>query len=291
MSSSSEELVGFLGLAPELRDKNTAKVVVVPVPFEASTSYGKGTADAPDAIIEASHQVEFFDEELHREPCSIGIYTEDPIGTSDDWDHTADALSKKAASLAKAGKFPLFLGGEHSITAPLVRGVAEVCPDVSVLHLDAHADLRYEYLDNKWSHACVMRRIFEMNIPFCSVGIRSFSQEEFDLITQHNIPVFYAHTIRDDANWMDKVIGSLGKNVYLTFDIDAVDISEVRATGTPEPGGLVWTQIIPFLRKLSASGRRFIGADLVELAPSSTDHTSSFYAARLAYKIIGYLAS
>ncbi len=281
---------GFLGLARKLRDKHTARVTVVPVPFEATTSFGTGTVYGPNAIISASQQVEFWDEQLQKEPCSIGIYTAPPVFARDDWTQTAQCLTQTAYSLAQKEKFPLFLGGEHSISAPIVKGMAKKYKDITVLHLDAHADLRDEYMGLKSSHACVMRRIFDMNIPFCSVAIRSLSHEEHELIIRHKLNILYAHQIREDKNWMEQIIGKLGEHIYITFDIDAVDISEVRATGTPEPGGLLWQDIMSFFEKLSLSGKKVVGADLVELAPQVNDRVSSFYAARLAYKMIAYFA-
>ncbi|MDX9701737.1 MAG: agmatinase [Candidatus Auribacterota bacterium] len=283
-----QELSGFLGLPDELTRFQSSRVVVVPVPFEATTSYGGGTKYGPDAIIEASHQVEFFDEQLACEPCNMGIFTEDPIDVSGGFDTVARLLRQKAVDLVKADKFALFLGGEHSITAPIVEGIFAQIPQLSVLHFDAHADLRDSYEGLTCSHASVMRRVFEMGVPFCSVGIRSFSKEEYDLINKHDLNIFYAHNIRSDCGWMDEVLNRLSDVVYITFDIDAVDISEVRATGTPEPGGLLWHEIITFLKKLAVSGKKVIAADLVELAPQDHDHTSSFYAARLAYKIVTY---
>ncbi len=287
---SEQELSGFLGLPDELNRFDSSRVIVVPVPFEATTSYGSGTQYGPDAIIEASHQVEFFDEQLACEPCSMGIFTDQPISVDGDFDKVANQLTSKAVELLDAEKFPFFLGGEHSISAPIIKGVFQKYPDLSVLHFDAHADLRDSYEGLPSSHACVMRRVFDMGVPFCSVGIRSFSQEEYELINQHKLNIFYAHTIHNNKTWMDDVIARLSDVVYLTFDIDAVDISEVRSTGTPEPGGLHWPEIILFLQKLSSSGKKFVAADLVELAPQEYDHTSSFYAARLAYKILTYCA-
>ncbi|RJP59521.1 MAG: agmatinase [Candidatus Auribacter fodinae] len=280
----------FLDLPPELCDRDTARVVVVPVPFEGSTSYGKGTIYGPHAIINASAQVELWDEMSECEPCEMGIATDDQITCGDGWTTMSAELSAKAVNLAKDKKFPFFLGGEHSISAPIVQGLSEVYKNLTVLHCDAHADLREEYQGLKWSHASVMKRIWEMGIPFASVGIRSLSAEEHDLICEHKLNVFFAHKRHDDPDWIDKVISKLGSHVYVTFDIDAVDISEVRATGTPEPGGLYWREIMMLFSKLHDSGKKVVGADLVEVAPCRHDHASTFYAARLAYKLISYLA-
>lgn len=241
---ADQELSGFLGLPDELKQFDSSRVVVVPVPYEATTSYGSGTKYGPDAIIEASHQVEFFDEQLACEPCEMGIYTDEPIDCNGSFESVAQQLTDKAAQLIAAGKFPFFLGGEHSITAPIVAGALQCCSNLTVLHFDAHADLRDSYEGLAYSHASVMKRVFEMNVPFCSVAIRSFSQEEYDLMNKHNLNIFFAHTIRDNDSWMDEVISRLSDVVYVTFDIDAVDISEVRSTGTPEPGGMRWPQIL-----------------------------------------------
>lgn len=284
---SDDVLTGFLGLDEELRQYDTARAVVVPVPFEATTSYGSGTCRGPAEIIEASHQVEFFDEISGAEPCEMGIFTDEPIGEGADFADLAEALRLKAIQLINDQKFPLFVGGEHSVTPPIVEGIAERYPDLTVLHFDAHADLRDTYEGKPWSHACAMRRVFDLDIGFCSVAIRSLSREEYDLINEHNLNVFFAHAMRENPNWMDDVLARLSDTVYITFDIDAVDISEVRATGTPEPGGMVWPQIMAFFEKIKQSGKKIVGADLVELAPREDDHVSSFYAARLAYKLIG----
>lgn len=280
----------FLDLPPELTDRESSRAVVVPVPFEGSTCYGKGTIYGPHAIIEASHQVELWDEQLRCEPCDMGICTEAPFVLNEDWEKNCASLAAKAQNLVKEKKFPLFLGGEHSLSGPIVKGIARQYPKLSVLHCDAHADLREEYLGLKWSHASVMKRIFEMNIPFTSVGIRSLSKEEHELITENNLNVFYAHERESQPDWIEQAIASLTDTVYLTFDIDAVDVSEVRSTGTPEPGGLYWREVIALLTALRKSGKKVVGADLVELAPRDSDVASTFYAARLAYKILAYLA-
>lgn len=280
----------FLDLPAGTSQKKTSKVSVVPVPFEQTTSYGTGTLYAPQSIIEASAQVELWDEELKREPCEIGIYTEPMIRPADNWTDTAKKISAVAQHLVKSKKFPFFLGGEHSISAPIISGILKEYPDITVLHLDAHADLRNKYQNKSWSHACVMRRIHDMGVPFCSVGVRSLSKEEHLFIERDNLNIVFANEINNSDSWIEKIIDNLGENVYLTFDIDVIDISEIRSTGTPEPGGILWYNILELLKKLSHSDKNFIGADLVEFSPTKHDPTSAFYAAKLIYKIISYLA-
>lgn len=262
---------------------------MIPVPFEASVSYKKGTKKAPRAIIAASQQVELYDIDLDREIHKVGIHTWKPLNCSSR-ERLFAALKKSTVKFLKDGKFPVYLGGEHTITIPIVQGMGQLNPKMWVLHFDAHSDLRDTYEDRPYSHACTMRRIFDFGLPFISVGVRSQDLEERQFAREHNISIYYESDLQRDDSWMGRVVEELGQTVYLTFDIDVLNPSEIRSIGSPEPGGLRWEQIMSFLKKLSDSGKAILGFDVVELAPAKDDHASNFICAKLTYKMIGYLA-
>jgi agmatinase len=276
----------YFDLPPPSSDENS-KVAIIPVPFEVSVSYGEGTANAPAAILEASHQVEFYDEELGCEPCDVGISTENPVSVEGEPATVLERIESKVADITKKGKLPLVLGGEHSITPAAVRGVASIDKDLTVVQLDAHADLRQEYDGTPLSHACAMARVRE-SFPAVQIGIRSLSTPEAEWIRKDGLSVFFAKEIHRNPNWMEQAIDSIKtKNVYVTIDVDAFDISIMPHTGTPEPGGLDWYQVTDFLGNLLQK-KRAIGFDIVELAPREGGHASDFLVAKLAYKCIGY---
>ncbi|HLC47410.1 MAG TPA: agmatinase [Candidatus Nanoarchaeia archaeon] len=264
------------------------KVVVLPVPYEGTVSYGKGTSEGPRAILIASSQLEAYDDELDCEPYKAGIWTEKEVPIEESAEKMVKSVYKAATPHITAGKFLLTLGGEHSIPSGIVRAYKEKYSDLSVLHLDAHGDMRDEYDDTKYSHAAVMRRIREF-CPAVQVGIRSVSKEEMVEIREKKIEktFFWARDIVGKEDWFDAAINQLGKNVYITLDIDVFDPSIVPSTGTPEPGGLQWWQVLHFLRGVFEK-RNVVGADIVELSPVPGLHASDFLAAKLAYKMIGY---
>lgn len=281
--------MNFLGLSEKECDFTSSKFVIMPIPYEETTSYGKGTKKGPDAILKASSQVEFFDEELEFETCKkIGISTLKPINFKKV--HGIEAISiidKAASKILDAGKVPIGLGGEHTISEGMVKAAIKKFPNVHIVHFDAHADMRDEYEGSKRSHACVMRRIVDLGASFTSIGIRSFSKDEFDYIQQFKNNYFFAHKIVDSLDWMNQVLDRINPPVYLTFDVDVFDSAIMPATGTPEPGGLSWYQTMNILKKL-LKNKQLIGADIVELAPKQNDHASDFMIAKLVYKIIGY---
>jgi agmatinase len=276
----------YFDLPSNLSDEK-ARVAVIPVPFETTVSYGRGTANAPDAILEASQQVEFYDDELGFEPCDVGISSEEPISIQGEPIDVLNRIESKVHDITKSGKLPLVLGGEHSITPAAVRGVAKVHDDFTVVQFDAHADLRQEYDGTPLSHACAMARVRE-NFPAVQIGIRSLSAPEAEWIKKDNLPVFFAKDIHHDQKWVEKAIDSIKtEKVYVTIDVDAFDISIMPHTGTPEPGGLSWYQVTDFLGRLLQK-KRAVGFDIVELAPREGGHASDFLVAKLAYKCIGY---
>jgi len=264
-----------------------ARAVVLPVPFERTTSYVPGTKNGPREIIAASAQVELYDEELGREVCDIGIHTlpamESPFASTEE---AFAEMRRVAAWLAGAGKFFVALGGEHALTAPLVAGVADVHPGVTVLQIDAHADLRDSYMGDHYSHASALRRVLE-SAPSVQVAIRNLSAPEAEAIPSLNTTVFYDWNMRSDPGWMDRVVDALGEKVYLTIDCDGLDPAIMPAVGTPEPGGLSWRELLTLL-KLVMAKKAVVAADVVELCPIPGFAAPNFLAARLVYKIIGY---
>lgn len=283
---------GYLNLPPELTELETAKAVIVPVPYEATTSYHMGTKNGPDAIIKASHQVELYDDELDCEPCEAGIATLEPLEIDRrDYKQPIIDTRTRTAAVLELGKFPIILGGEHSLSQGCIEAIHAKYPDVTLLHFDAHADLRDEYENTPYSHACIMRRVVEQGIPAVSVGIRNISQGEMDWVREAKPPV-KIHWGRDFFEKpldqiIGEILGQLGKTVWITFDVDGLDPSIMPATGTPEPGGLLWYQVMAILKRVFEK-KDVVGCDVTELAPMPGNHAPDFLTAKLIYKLIGY---
>ncbi|RMD49413.1 MAG: agmatinase [Ignavibacteria bacterium] len=285
----------FLGIEKEYSSYDNSEIVIVQAPLEKTVSYGKGTALGPKEILKASHYVEFYDEEFDRELCfEKGIAVLPELNFENIT--SAKALKKIENAVAKAlkdGKFVVTLGGEHSISSAPVKAYSEVFPDLTILQFDAHSDLRDEYEGSKYSHASVMARIAEFNQNIVQVGIRAQCKEEAAFIKKNKIKTFYMRDIasgKHGINWMKKIVDSLGKNVYITFDVDGFDPSLLPATGTPEPGGLFWDETMNLLKKISAK-KNIVGFDVVELAPSKNHTASNFITAKLVYKLMNYAFS
>jgi len=280
-------------LPPELSDPEKSPVVVLPVPFERTTSYGKGTSAGPAAILRASQSMELYDEELGLEPCDVGIATAPPfLPEAYDMAAAMDELEKECRRHMSAGKFLLTLGGEHSLTIAPVRAAKRVFGKKSglgIVQFDAHADLREEFEGTPYSHASVMRRVFNEGIPSLPIGIRSLSAPEARLARKAKIPIVWGHEMDGLAARFDALLAKLPERVYLTFDIDYFDPALVPATGTPEPGGGAWYPTLALLRRLFAA-KEVVAMDIVELAPIGGQPASDFVAAKLAYKCIGYWA-
>jgi len=281
----------FGALPEEYSRYETARVVILPVPLERTTSYMAGTHNGPAAILAASRNMETYDEEL-----GVETYTKVRIATLPPVDTQTGSLEKVLAelhttelALLRDGKFPVALGGEHSLTAPLVAAAAKVFSGLSVLQIDAHADLREAYQDNPASHASVMRRVVEV-CPAVQVGIRSVSAEEVEAIPKLPTKIYWAKDIahRAPEEWVSRVVADLSEHVYLTVDLDGFDPAYVPATGTPEPGGLNWHQITTLIREVAAR-KKIVAMDVVELLPQPGDHASDFLAAKLIYKAVGYV--
>ena len=266
-----------------------ARAVVLPVPLERTTSYVTGTRNGPREILLASSQMELWDEETATSASSLPLYTlpemELPFGTME---AALDEIRRVAGEVLDAGKFLVALGGEHSVTIPLVEAAAARHPGLAVLQIDAHADLRDAYMGNRFSHASVMRRVVE-RARCTQVAIRSLSQDEARAIPSLSTTMFYDVRMREDPRWMDRVVESLGDPVYLTIDCDGFEPTIMPAVGTPEPGGLSWYEGLTLVRKVFAA-RRVVACDLVELSPIPGVVAPNFLCARLIYKLLTYWA-
>jgi agmatinase len=281
----------FGGIPEEHSLYETARAVIFPVPLERSSSYEYGTRNGPSAILAASRNMELYDDELELEPYKeIGIATLRAIDTADGTiDEVTTELYTAQLGILEDGKFPVALGGEHSLTPPLVSATAKKFGDLTVLQIDAHADLRDEYQGNPASHACTMRRVVEV-CPAVQVGIRSLSEEEAKAIPHLRTKIYWAKDIvrAPMKAWIAKVLNDLSAHVYLTIDVDGFDPSIIPATGTPEPGGLDWHQVTSLVRAV-ADHKKIVAMDVVELLPQAGDHASDFLAAKLVYKCLGYI--
>lgn len=286
----------FLGLDEAASDFERARVVVLPVPYESTTSYGRGTGAGPDAILSASRYIELYDQELDADPYEAGIHTLPALRLTNAGAEAALRELREAYDLLlEAGddKFPIVLGGEHSISSVPILSWAERLGAkhggrrLSVLQFDAHTDLRAEYEGTRYSHAAVMHQVHE-RVELVAVGIRALTREERELArNSDHIHLFLADDIHTGEAWMDQVMELLADDVYISFDVDGFDPSLVPATGTPEPGGLQWYPVMKLLRRVFAE-RNVVGVDVVELAPIPGLVAADFLVAKLVYKMIGY---
>jgi agmatinase len=265
-----------------------ARAVILPVPFDRTTTYGPGTRNGPREIILASTHMELWDEELGTDvSASAGIFTlpemELPFG---EMAPVMDELRRVAGEILAQDKFLVTLGGEHSITPPIVAAAAARHPGLSVLQIDAHADLRDEFMGTRFNHACAMRRTLEY-APVTQVGIRSLSTEEAEAIEGLQTRIFYDFDMRRDPGWIDRVVEGLADPVYVTIDADGLDPAIIPAVGTPEPGGLSWYEALALLRAVF-SRRTVVACDLVELCPLPGLMAPNFLCAKLVYKMLTY---
>ncbi len=280
----------FLGLDEGASDFERARAVIFPVPYESTTSYGGGTAGGPGAILEASRYIELYDQELDAEPYEMGIATLPQLQlTGGGAEGAIGELREVYDRLLDAGdeRFIILLGGEHSVSSAPISAWADRLSAqgrrLSVLQFDAHTDLRPEYEGTPYSHASVMHRVHE-DVDLVAVGIRALTADEAKLVKERdNLHVFYADEIHDSEEWMDRVLGLLGPDVYISFDVDAFDPALVPSTGTPEPGGLTWYPVLKLLRRVFEA-TTVHAADVVELAPIPGLHAPDFLVAKLVYK-------
>lgn len=284
----------FLAIEEEFSNYKNSRIVILPAPYEMTTSYGKGTSKGPKAILNASHYVEFFDEETERELCfekGNGICTLFPLDFKNK--KGIDALNyiyENVRQHIENGKFVVTLGGEHSLSTSPIKAHFEAYEELSILHFDAHSDLREEYEGTKYSHASFAARVSEFTKDIVQVGIRAQCREEFDFIKKNGINTFYAFEIRNGKygeDWENKIIEKLKNNVYITFDVDYFDPSIMPSTGTPEPNGFYWHETMMLLKKLGEC-RSVKGFDVVELSPRREFPYPDFLTAKLVYKMLNY---
>jgi len=279
---------GFLELDIPPASFENALFHILPVPLEKSVSYGTGTGQGPEAILQASLQLEAFDGQ--GIPAESGIHTSSPVKcTAENVQDDLAAISAEITKILDHPGVPIILGGEHTATLGALRVFAERNEKIGVVQFDAHCDLRDSYEDNSLSHACVMRRVHEMGFPIMQIGIRSLSMEEDIFRKEKNIPCLDAAAIFHDGIPSEILPPGFPERIYITFDVDCFDPAIMPATGTPEPGGLTWYQTIELLGKVAA-GRNICGFDVVELAPSAALHAADFTAAKLVYTIMGIIS-
>jgi agmatinase len=275
------------GTTPTTTDFEHARVVILPIPLDRTTSYVPGTRNGPHEILVASSHMELWDEETQTDVHSIGIFTlpemEFPFASMDE---VVREIRRVTAEIVNRDKFVFILGGEHSITPAAVAAVAARFPGVSVLQIDAHADLRDSFMGTPHNHACAMRRTLEF-ARTTQVGIRSLSPEEAAAAPTLGTQIFYDFNMRANADWIDRVVDSLSEHVYITIDVDGLDPAIMPATGTPEPGGLSWYETLALLRRV-IERRTVVGCDVVELSPMPGHVAPNFLCAKLVYKILSY---
>ncbi|MDR3232194.1 MAG: agmatinase [Planctomycetaceae bacterium] len=296
MDTPPAVMPSFFRLPSERCDPARAKYLIVPVPYEGTVCFLRGTINGPEAILAVSDQVERFDEELRIDYTKAGIATLPPIQPQHDVTPEEEFQliyeTVRERRLFQTGQFPIFLGGEHSITPPIVKAAAEKNADISVLQFDAHADLRNSYTGGKYSHASAMRRVLDFTPNLVQVGIRSFSEEEYTEKKERIDKIITPAQVCNDYNGsIDSILYNLTDKVYITVDIDAFDPAFAPGTGTPEPGGLDWFQVTGILRRVCET-KKVIGADIVETAPFGGNNViTEFLAARLTAKLIAYTAN
>ncbi len=288
MSESHFLPFNFGGIAEsKYADFDGARILVWPVPYEGTVSYGRGTAGGPRAIIDASRNMELYDEEINDSVYRLGIHTLPELKSLDEPDAMMEQIENQAEKLLDTGKFLVTLGGEHSISGPIVRALGRRVRSLSVLQVDAHTDLRDTYDGTPHSHTSIMARIIEV-CPVVQVGIRSISEVEAKRLPETPTTIFWARDIVGRTDWYEKAISHLTENVYLTIDVDGLDPSLVPSTGAPEPGGLGWYDVIGLVRA-TARARNIIGMDLTELSPVVGNSAPDFLAAKLIYKCLSYV--
>ena len=276
----------FASVEEEYGQYDNAKVVLIPVPYDGTSTWLKGADKGPEAFLEAADNMEIYDIETKSEPYKMGIFLDDPVSEDSSPEAMTDAVHQRVAKYLKDEKLVTLFGGEHSISIGSIRAFGDKYKDLTVLQLDAHTDLRPEYHGSKCNHACA---VFEANEKhhLVQVGIRSMDTEEVQYLKEEN--VFFAQDIAENKNWIEDVYNKLGDNpIYITIDLDAFDPSICPSTGTPEPGGLEWYPTLKLLKKVIQT-KNVVGFDIVELMPNKHEKSSDFLAAKLYYKMLAYL--
>jgi len=283
-SSKMKEVFNFGQLPGEFSNIETARIVILPVAYDGTSTWRKGADKGPDAIIEASANMELYDIETDSEVYKKGIFTDSIIEADVSAGGMVEAINQEVQGYIEQGKFVVVIGGEHSISIGAVKAHSRFYQGLTVLQLDAHSDLRQQYNGSEYNHACVMARVAEI-CPVVQVGIRSMDSSEKAYINPEKI--FFAKDIYNNKDWFSKAVSKLSDKVYVTFDVDVFDPSVMPSTGTPEPGGLLWYDVLEFL-KLVFEQRDVVGFDVVELCPDEANKAPDFMAAKLIYKLLSY---
>ncbi|MBU2997739.1 agmatinase [Cellulophaga baltica] len=274
----------YAGIEDKFAQLETSKVVLIPVPYDGTSTWGKGADKGPDAFLKASENMELYDIETETEVYQQGIYLADAVLENSSPEAMVEAVHKTTKDFIKRNKFVTLFGGEHSISIGTIRAFNECFDNLTVLHIDAHADLRESYDGTKYNHACAVHEASQTT-NLIQVGIRSMDAIEKTFMDEEK--TFFAHDMVSDEYWMDKVIDLMTENVLITFDLDALDPSIIPSTGTPEPGGLLWYETLEFLKEVFKE-KNVVGFDIVELCPNEVDKSSDFLAAKLYYKMLSY---
>ncbi|AEH00503.1 agmatinase [Lacinutrix sp. 5H-3-7-4] len=274
----------YAGIGEEFSKLETSKIVLIPVPYDGTSTWQKGADKGPDAFLNASENMELYDIETETEVYKQGIYLADAVTENTSPEAMVDAVHKATKKYIKKNKFVTIFGGEHSISIGTIRAFNEMYPSLTVLQLDAHADLRKEYEGSKCNHACAVYEASQTT-NLIQVGIRSMDVIETTVMDKEK--TYFAHEMAIDDTWMDSAVDQMTENVFITIDLDAFDPSIMPSTGTPEPGGLLWYETLEFLKQVFAE-KNVVGFDIVELCPNKIDKSSDFLAAKLYYKMLSY---
>lgn len=274
----------YAGIPEEFAKLDSSKIVLIPVPYDGTSTWQKGSDKGPEAFLHASENMELYDVETRTEVYKQGIYLADAITENSSPEAMVEAVHKSVKTFIKRNKFVTIFGGEHSISIGTIRAFNECFDNLTVLHIDAHADLRKSYLGSKYNHACAAYEASQTT-NLIQVGIRSMDAIETTVMDEEK--VYFAHELATDEFWMDSAIDQMTDNVFITFDLDALDPSILPSTGTPEPGGLFWYETLEFLKKVFEE-KNVVGFDMMELCPNPNEKSSDFLAAKLYYKMLSY---
>lgn len=274
----------YAGIPEEYSSAEKSKIVLIPVPYDGTSTWGKGADKGPEAFLRASENMELYDIETDSEVYKNGIHLTGSIENLDSPEVMVEAVHKKVKEYIKRNKLVTIIGGEHSVSIGAIRAFNECYENLTVLQLDAHADLRQEYNGSRYNHACALYEANETT-NLVQVGIRSMDYTEALVMNKDH--VFFAQEMVSDDFWMDSALDLMSDNIYITFDLDAFDPSILPSTGTPEPGGLFWYETLEFLKKVFRE-KNVVGFDIVELCPNEQDKSSDFLAAKLYYKMLSY---
>ncbi|MBD3636420.1 MAG: agmatinase [Crocinitomicaceae bacterium] len=274
----------YAGIPDKYADYNNASVVLIPVPYDGTSTWQKGADKGPDAFLDASENMELYDIETNQLSYKVGVSLQDPVKENESPEAMTEAVYQKVKEQIAAKKFVTMFGGEHSVSIGAIRAHYETYNDLTVLQLDAHADLRPEYEESKCNHACAVHEASKKT-NLIQVGIRSMDESELEHMNLNK--TYFAHKIHNHSDWMERSIDQMTDKVYITIDLDVFDPSECPSTGTPEPGGLTYYQVINYLRRVFRE-KKVVGFDIVELCPNAVDKSSDFLAAKLYYKLLSY---